>query len=183
MHIITGLLLSKLFTGSGKTKSFKGFHGIVEVKHAIPGRVRFYIPVLKMDMGKGKTLEQQLLKAAAIKELKFSPMLGTLLIHYDEGKIDLITLTGVLAKLLGLEKELEKTPKSIMGLEVARVLKSANSAIYEQTDGLLDLNTAVSLAFLSMGILSMVRNPSVLPAGISLVYWAYNISMMKMGQN
>ncbi len=180
MHIITGLLLSKIFAGSGKTKSFKGFRGIVEVKHAIPGRVRFHIPVLKMNLEKGEMLQQQLLNAAAIKELSISPILGTVLVRYDERKIDVMTLTGVLAKLLGLEKELEKTPKSLMGQEVNKVLKSANSSIYEQTDGLLDLNTAISLTFLSMGIWSIIRSPSILPAGISLVYWAYNNSMMKM---
>ena len=54
-------------------------------------------------------LQQQLLKAAAIKELSISPMPGTVLVRYDERKIDVMTLTGVLAKLLGLEKELEKT--------------------------------------------------------------------------
>ncbi len=179
MHIITGLLLSKLFAGSNNPRKFKGFRGIVEVKHALPGRLRFYIPALKMDVEKGKILQRQLLQAAAIKELKINPVLGTLLVRYDEGKIDVITLTGVLAKLLGLEKELEKTPKSLMGQEVGKLLKSANSSIYEQTDGLLDLNTAISLTFLSMGIWSIIRNPTILPAGISLLYWAYNNSMIK----
>lgn len=47
------------------------------------------------------------------------------------------------------------------------------------TIGLLDLNTAISLTFLSMGIWPIIRSPSFLPAGISLVYWAYNNSMMK----
>lgn len=183
MHIITGLLLSKLFSGSGKPRKFKGFRGIVEVKHTIPGRVRFEIPVLKMDIKKGKMLQQQLQKAAAIKELTINPVLGTVLVTYDEEKIDVMTLTGVMARLLGLEKELDASPKSLMGQEVAKVLKSANSSIYEQTNGLLDLNTAISLTFLSMGIWSIFRNPTILPAGISLVYWAYNNSMMKTEQH
>ncbi len=180
MHILTGLLLSKLFAGSGNPRKFKGFRGIVEVKHAIPGRVRFFIPVLKMDMEKGALLEQQLGKAAAIERITVNPLLGTVLIVYDAGKIDVMTLTGVLAKLLGLEKELEKTPRSVMGQEVSRILKSANSTVYEQTDGLLDLNTAITLTFLSLGIWSVVRSPSILPAGISLIYWAYNNSMKQL---
>ena len=180
MHILTGLLLSKLFTGSGNPRKFKGFRSIVEVKHAIPGRVRFFIPVLKMDMEKGALLEQQLGKAAAIERITVNPLLGTVLIVYDTDKIDEMTLTGVLAKLLGLEKELEKTPRSVMSQEVTRILKSANSTVYEQTNGLLDLNTAITLTFLSLGIWSVVRNPSVLPAGISLIYWAYNNSMKQL---
>lgn len=180
MHILTGLLLSRLFTRSGEAKKFRGFRGVIEVRHAIPGRVRFHVPALKMNVEKGRLLEQQLLKAAAIKEIRVNHLLGTVLVVFDAGKIDVMTLTGVFAKLLGLEKELEKPPESIVGQEVARVLKSANSSIYEQTDGMLDLNTAITLAFLSLGIWSIVRNPSILPAGISLVYWAYNNSMKQL---
>lgn len=180
MHILTGLLLSKLFAGQAKTRIFRGFRGIVEIKHAIPGRVRYYIPVLKMDVKKGQLLEQQLMKAVAIKEIKVNPLLGTVLVGYDVSKIDEVTLTGVLAKLLGLEKELERTPRSLVGQEVSKVLKSANSSIYEQTEGLLDLNTAITITFLSLGIWSIVRSPSILPAGISLVYWAYNNSMKQL---
>ncbi len=180
MHIITGLLLSKLFAGSGKQGKFRGFRGIVEIRHAIPGRIRFYIPALKMDMEKGKLLEQQLLKADAIDQVKVNPLLGTVLIKYKSDKIDEMTLTGVLAKLLGLEKELDKTPRSILGQEVSKVLKSANSSVYEQTDGLLDLNTAITLSFLSLGIWSILTKPYILPAGISLVYWAYNNSIKEL---
>lgn len=180
MHILTGLFLSKLFAGSAKSKKFRGFRGIVEIKHAIPGRVRFFIPLLKMDSQKGQLLEQQLLKAAAVSQIKVNPLLGSVLIVYEKDKIDEVTLTGVLVKLLGLEKELEKPPRSMAGEELSRVLKSANSSIYEQTDGLLDLNTAITLTFLSLGIWSVVRSGSVLPAGISLIYWAYNNSMRQL---
>ncbi len=180
MHILTGLLLSKLFSGSGKSKIFRGFRGIVEIKHAIPGRVRFHIPILKQNKEKGRLLEQQLLKAEAIREVQVNPLLGTVLIIHEEAKIDNVTLTGVLAKLLGLEKELEKTPKSLVGKELSKIIKSANSSVYQQTDGVLDLNSVVTLTFLSLGIWSITRNPSILPAGISLVYWAYNNSLKQL---
>ncbi len=183
MHIITGLLLSKLFASSGQQRKFKGFRGIIEVKHSMPGRIRFCIPVLKMEMEKGHLLEQQLLKAEAIHQIKVNPLLGSLLIVYDAEKLDEVTLTGVLAKLLGLEKELEKTPRSVLGQELSKVLKSANTTIYERTDGLLDLNSAIALGFFSMGIWSLIRRSSLLPAGISLLYWAYNSSMQSFDES
>lgn len=179
MHILTGLLLSKLFTGAGKKKAFKGFRGIVEIRHVIPGRVRFYVPVLKMNIEKGEQLKKGLLKAAAINQVEINPLLGSVLIIFDQEKIDEMTLTAVLAKLLGLEKEIEKAPKSLIGLELSKILKSANSTVYEQTKGLLDLNTAISLSFLSLGVWSVLRSPKILPAGISLIYWAYNNAMIQ----
>lgn len=172
--------MSKLLSGAGKPRTFRGFRGIVEIKHAIPGRVRYYIPFLRNDIEKGQMLEQQLLKASAIKEININPLLGTVLVVYEAGKINEVTLTGVLAKLLGLEKELEKTPRSLIGKELNKVLKSANSTVYEQTDGLLDLNSAITLAFLSLGLWSIARKPSILPAGVSLVYWAYNNSLKQL---
>ena len=180
MHILTGLLLSKLFASSGKPRTFKGFRGVVEIKHTIPGRVRFHISVLKTDSGKGLLLERQLLQAGAIKQVKVSPIANTVLITYDENEIDVMTLTGVLIKLLGLEDNLERTPKSLLGEEVSKLLKSTNSSIYEQTNGILDLSTTITLTFLSFGIWSIIKNPSVFPNGINLIYWAYRNSLTEI---
>ena len=180
MYILMGLLLSKLFANLGKPLFFKGFSGVVEIKHSIPGRVRFHSPVLKTDSDNGLLLERQLLQAGAIKEVKVSPITSTVVITYDEDKIDIMTLTAVLIKLLGLEKNLEKTPKSLVGAEVSKLLKSANRSIYEQTNGTLDLNTTITLTFLSFGIWSIIKNPSVFPNGINLMYWAYKNSLTEI---
>lgn len=179
MHILTGLLLSKLLSGAGQKKAFKGFRGIVEVRHALPGRIRFHIPVLKMDIEKGQLLQKELAKAASIEKVFINPLLGSVLIIFDNNKIDEVTLTAVLARLLRLEKEIRKTPRSLIGQELGSLLKSANSSVYEQSNGLLDLNTAITLSFLSLGVWSVFRNPKVLPAGISLIYWAYNNASMQ----
>jgi len=174
MHILTGLLLSRLFASKGPKKTFRGFRGIVEIRHSIPGRVRFHVPVLKKNIEKGAMLEKELKKAAAIRQISVNPLLGSVLVVYDPEKINEVTLTAVLAKLLGLEKEMEKPPRSVIGQQMAKFIKSANSSVYEQTDGLMDLNAAITVSFLSLGVWSLLRNPRVLPAGVSMIYWAYN---------
>ncbi len=46
MHIITGIIVSALLGGK-KKKGFRGFRGVVEVLHIIPGRVRFSVPSIR----------------------------------------------------------------------------------------------------------------------------------------
>lgn len=177
MHILTGLILSKLLAGRKKNKAFRGFRNIIEIKHDIPGRVRFYVPSLKHNPGAGRSLEQQLIKAKPVKQIRISPVTGTLLIIFDPLQIEATTLTGVVAKLLGLEKEIEKTQPSLIGKKLVDVLKSANSSIYESSEGVVDMNSLITVSFLSLGVYSLLKSPKILPAGLSLLYWAYNNSM------
>lgn len=153
---------------------FRGFRGLVEIRHQIPGRIRFFIPLLKTDAEKGKILEQQLVKADAIHRVQTSSLTGSLLMEFDHSQITPETLTGVLIKLLGLEAEAEKPLPSLAAKELKRFMDAGNRAVIDRTDGVLDLNSFVTLAFLSLGVWSLVRNPNIMPTGISLLYWAYN---------
>ncbi len=179
MHILTGIILSNLLASRKKNKPFRGFRNVIEIRHAIPGRARFYIPLLKNDPGKGNELEKQLVKADPVKQIKINPLTGTLLVIFDYDKIEIPTLTGVIIRLLGLEEETLKAQPSLLGKELSALLRSANTSLYENSDGILDLNSLITISFLSLGIYSMVRSAKILPAGLSLLYWAYNNAMKK----
>jgi hypothetical protein len=96
------------------------------------------------------------------------------LIIYDKSKTDEATLTGVVVKLLGLENQIEDKPVPGIGKEINEVMKSLNTSIFEYSNGMVDLNNLITLAFFSMGAYSLFRNPRMLPSGLSLLYWAYN---------
>lgn len=181
MHILTLIMLSKMLK-RGKQKSFKGFRGIVEIRHFIPGRIRFFIPSLKNNRQACSALEKQLSKAEVIGQVVVNPLTGSLLIVYKPGATDEATLTGVVVKLLGLEHEVEKTPQPLLGKELNTILKSLNTAVYEHSDGLLDLSDLVSLSFLSLGVYSLLRNPRMLPSGLSMIYWGYRTIVTKLPQ-
>ncbi len=179
MHIITGIIVSALLSGKKKKKGFRGFRGVVEVLHSIPGRVRFSVPSIRDNEDACHQLEKQLLKADAIQQIRVNPLTGTILILFNPEKIDLATLTGVLVKLLGLEEAIEERPESFLGKEITAVLDSLNRSIYESTNGMADLNSMVATTFLSMGLFALLRGSRALPAGISLLFWAYNTSMQQ----
>ena len=176
MHIITGIIVSALLGGK-KKKGFRGFRGVVEVLHSIHGRVRFFVPSLKNNQEACDQLEKQLLNAEAIHQLRINPLTGSILMLFDPEKIDLATLTGVLVKLLGLEEAVEERPESFLGKEISAVLDSLNRSIFESTNGMADLNSLVTTTFLSMGFYALLRGSRSLPAGLSLLFWAYNTSM------
>jgi hypothetical protein len=176
MHIITGLILSALL-GGNKKKGFRGFRGVIEVLHSIPSRVRFYVPSIRDNEEACHQLEKQLLNADAIQQIKINPLTGTILIMYYQEQIDVATLTGVLVKLLELEEAIEERPESLLGKEITAVLDAINRSIYESTNGMADLNSLVTTTFLTMGLYALLRGSRALPAGLSLLFWAYNTSM------
>lgn len=182
MHILTIMLLSRLLKGK-QNKPFKGFREVVEIKHAFPGRIRFYVPTLKNNPEACLSLKEQLSKAEVISELVVNPVTGSLLIVYQPDATEETTLTGVVIKLLGLEKEVEKEPQPMLGKELTGMVKSLNTSIYEYSDGLMDLSDLVTISFFSLGAYSMLRNPRMLPSGLSMIYWAYRTISVKMGQS
>jgi hypothetical protein len=171
--MLTLMLISKLLSGKAKPQ-FKGFKGVVEIKHAIPGRIRFFIPILKNNPEGCDKLQKQLVKADVIREIKINPVIGSLLMIYDKDGTDEATLTGVVAKLLGLEDQIDQSPLSSIGKEIKQVMKSLNTSVYEYSNGVVDLNNLITLGFFSLGAYSLLRNPRTLPSGLSLLYWAYN---------
>jgi len=154
-------------------ENFSGFKGVVEIKHSIEGRIRFYIPALKSNATACTTLELQLSKIEIIKTASANAIVGSLLLEHEIGKIDTPTLVGVIVKLLGLEQELEKKRKSQSSKEISNVFDAVNSGIFERTNGILDLDSLLTLSFVGVGVYSLVTKPFSLPSGINFLYWAY----------
>jgi len=173
MHILTGLFLSKLISGRLADKKFKGFKGIIEIRHQITGRVRYFIPMLKGESKNCQLLKNQLEKADVISLAQPNPLIGSLLVEFDSANIAIETMTAVIVKILGLEEAVEKTPDSVMNKELSEFIKSVNSSIFEHTNGLMDLKSLVTTTFLSLGIYSLFKSRNNLPSGLSLLYWAY----------
>lgn len=172
MHILTGLLITKLLTGKLKEKGFKGFIGVIEIAHSTSGRVRFLIPTLKNEPEKCRQLNKQLEKASAFKTVSSNPVTGSLVIGFDPEKIEIQTITGAIIKILGLEEAIERTPKSFMSKELKNIFSSLNTGVYEYSNGIMDLNSLLTTSFLTLGLYSVFRNRSVVPSGLSLLYWA-----------
>lgn len=106
--------------------------------------------------------------------MEVSPRTGSLLIRYDENQLEPELLFAAVIRLLGLERELEKTPQPVLIRELGAILRSLDRAVSDRTRGLLDFRSGLFLGLAALGIAQMLsRNEKMLPPGFQLLWWAY----------
>ncbi len=177
MHIITGVLLSMLFSKKKGTQQspLLELRWPIITKHSLPGRIRFRIPLLAGQEKTMAELTKQLKKIDGITGIDTSPVTGSVLILYDEKKLQPDLLFTILIRLLDLEKELERTPDSSIKKGFNRFSQGVNQAIFTKSGGWIDLRTLVPL---TLGITGLYRlwtiRPIPMPTAITMIWWAYN---------
>lgn len=171
--IVSDLLSKNDFTKKNKA-NVPSFKGVLEVKHSIKGRIRFYIPILKENEEAKSILMTQLSRVPAIKTIEANLIIGSLLICYDEKTVDTAVLIGVIAKLLGLEEALSKKPEALVTREMKSMKEAVNMAVYEKTNGLMDSKSLFILLTIIGGFIIVKSNPKIFPNGYTLLRWGAN---------
>jgi len=177
MHIITGVILSMLFSKNkaGGASPLLRLRWPIITKHILPGRVRFQIPLLKGQEEVLIKTQNQLKKIDGIHQVTITALTGSVLILFDENKLEAELLFTALIKLLGLEKELEQTPNARIKKQINQFVSALNTAVYTQTDGMLDLKTSVPLLLGLYGLFRVfTERPLSMPASVTMIWWAYN---------
>jgi len=172
-------LLPLIFTGlnhkSNKIKKpMPSFKDIIEIKHFIPGRIRYKIPHLIGNEKELKNLKKLLKSFDNIQKIEGSTITGSVLITYE--KIEPSLITGILIHILNLKEAIDKPVTGRIHREFSSIISSLNRAIYEQSHGLLDINTITSLTLGTLGVTSLIRNPVKAPGAWTLLWWFYNTS-------
>ena len=178
MHLLIGSLLSLLLSKNPlQPKADKprlSYMGIIEVKHALPGRIRYRIPKLAATKMNTTNIKQQLLKIPGIRSVEFNALSGSALVLYNESEIETIYIFAALVKLFDLEKEMQKPTESVVGKEVLDISSALNRVTYEYTRGFLDLKTVIPLMFLGSALYQIfIKRNIALPGGFTFLWWAY----------
>ena len=155
-------------------KMLPDFYGILEVKHYIKGRIRLKVNALIEDEERAKELVGRLAGLNGIEDVSVNTLVGSVLVKFDEEAVDPITLIGAILNILGLEEEVfeKKNGKLFSGMR--EIVESVDFAIYNKTKGVLDLKGTIALLFIVVGIRKVRQNP-ILPNGVNLLWWGYNI--------
>ncbi|ADL53598.1 HMA2 domain-containing protein [Clostridium cellulovorans] len=132
-----------------KHNNLPDFKGIVEVRHAIDGRIRFYIPILRNNEQAKNVLANELKKIGSVRSIEANTNIGTLIINYDNRRMEPQLLIAVIIKLLCLEEEVSKKPVPVLSNEMQLVKDSINMAIYNKSKGIVDGRSILILALLS----------------------------------
>ena len=176
MHIVTGLVLAALLGKSSESDSLAPLRtlttGPIRVAHAIPGRVRFVVPSLRGASADRLAGIQRLESVDGIESIETSAISGSVVVRYRPAQIDPPLLLGAVARLLGLEAELERTPTPAVAQEFRLMAQSLNRAVFYKTHGLLDLWSVMALVLMAIGGKKIITEGwRALPAGFTLLWW------------
>jgi hypothetical protein len=172
MHLIataalTALLGRKRNVGHGGLPSFVG---VMETAHVLPGRLRLYAPVLIGRRGAADQLQKSLARLEGVRAVEASSVSGSLLVCFAPDRVKPDMLLGAAIRLLGLEREVQRPPPSHIGEGIRQTGASLNHAIHEQTGGMIDLWTSVTLLLAAAGVRQLAAGNQF---GWSLLWWAY----------
>jgi hypothetical protein len=140
MHLITGFVLANLFGRKkepGRSPLLSLRHPI-RTRHILPGRVRFETDALINDAKAEQFLMEQMSKVKGVSKVQISTITGSVLVQFEDNEIQPELLYTVLIRLLGLEKELERTPQSVVLKEIRLMGDSLNRSVLERTGGIMD---------------------------------------------
>lgn len=151
------------------------FYGLIEVKHAIKGRIRFKIDILKGNRKLSEELVKELDKIDLITNCQANILTASLLLEYDDSKIDGETIQGVIMKLLNLDKVMRKGRDSNIRLILRENIKAIDSGIYDFTRGYLDIRVVFILVFLLGAIYRYRKMNRNIFEILNLLWWSSSL--------
>lgn len=170
------MLALSMLRGKQAKCPLPSFKGIIETVHFLPGRVRFYIPLLEKDKDRAADLEKQLKSLKVVKRVEVKPAIGMARITYEDEEVAPIILMGAVMKLLGLDQKLNEPRSGSLPNQFNAGIKVANDVIFDSTNGLLDFNSLLSLLLLGGAVYKVRGSLANLtaPPAITLAWWAFN---------
>ena len=163
----------------GNNLKLPSFKNALEVKSSIPGRVRFYAPILVGNIEVANSFVDQISKIDVIKTCRVNTLTGTILMEYVHQLLDPQTLEGAVIKLLGADKSIDEGRVSEVKKASERLFAAVNNGLYDFTNGLLDVKSLAALALIGAGLLDLRRNGGGrLPDYATLGWWGTSLFMM-----
>ena len=102
----------------------------METAHVLPGRLRLRAPVLIGQRRAADQLQQSLARVDGIRTVEVNALSGSLLIHFSPDRVKPDMLLGATIRLLGLEKDILRPPRSYLGEEIRQAGEALNRAIH-----------------------------------------------------
>ena len=132
----------------------------------------FRVPSLIDDPAQAESLRDRLATLEGVTRANVVPASGSVLIEYREKVVRPELLFAATVRLLGLEEELERTPRPIVVRELKVAFDSLNRVVYDRTSGILDFTSAVLILMAAVGISKVVRDgAAAMPPGFALFWW------------
>ncbi len=180
MHIVTGILIAALAGRAKQNKVLQGLPmfqtGPIQIAHALPGRIRFVIPLLRDNHEAMENGINELRTLKGIDTVVYSAVSGSLVVEFNHELVPPPLLFSAISRLLGLEHELDKPLTPGVVKEIRQLGGSLNRMVYDETRGLLDLRTIAIGGLLILGGRKLfLEKWATVPTGLTLLWWAFNL--------
>ena len=148
------------------------FKGILEVRASIPGRMRLYVPSLSGSMDQAEQAREQLLGTGVVHRVELEPRTGSMLVCYDERKVEAAVIEGAVIKLLGLDALISGKQKSRMESGLHTILDAVDRGVMGATNGLMDGKMLAGTALSVLAIREWRLAGLAVPGAMTLLWWA-----------
>lgn len=148
------------------------FSGVLEVVHALPGRMRLRMPSLRARARALAEFATSLKRLEGIQDVTVNPVLGTALVRYDAAKFTPSLVVAAATHGFDFETAV-RNHQSLVGGELRALHYAFNQAIMQRTGGVLDLPALMTVLL----IVTFVRGitgrggPKVSP--LAVLWWLY----------
>jgi len=174
--MVLGFILASMLKRRRKAdQSLPIIQGQFEASHSLPGRIRFRVALIEnKENTQIETIRNELTKIPDIQSVEICSYSGSILVRYDDERIEPYVVCGILIKVLGLEDALESHPESIVQREIRLIRNAINQTVYNSTAGTLDSTSAFVILIISLGLYKIIfQKDRSLPGGFNLLWWAY----------
>lgn len=148
------------------------FSGVLEVVHALPGRMRLRMPSLRARARALAEFATSLKRLEGIQDVTVNPVLGTVLVRYDAAKLTPSLVVAAATHGFDFETAV-RNHQSLVGGELRALHYAFNQAIMQRTGGVLDLPALMTVLL----IVTFVRGitgrggPKVSP--LAVLWWLH----------
>ncbi len=148
------------------------FSGVLEVVHALPGRMRLRMPSLRARARALAEFATSLKRLEGIQDVTVNPVLGTALVRYDAAKLTPSLVVAAATHGFDFETAV-RNHQSLVGGELRALHYAFNQAIMQRTGGVLDLPALMTVLL----IVTFVRGitgrggPEVSP--LAVLWWLH----------
>lgn len=153
-------------------ESIVSFAGVLEVVHALPGRLRLRIPSLAGRPRALAAFETSLSRLDGIASVATNATLGTALVRYDEAK--LTPSLVVAAATHGFDFEAaQRRQRSLVGGELKAIHYAVNQAVLRRSGGLVDLPALMTVLLVVSFVRGMLGRGGPKFSPLAVVWWLH----------
>ena len=148
------------------------FRGVAEVRSSLPGRMRLYVPAVTQEPALTGQMVQQLESTGVIHHVKAEPRTGSVLICYDESKVQAPVVLGAMMKLMGLDEKASAVPAGKLREGLRTLMSAINAGVLDATGGLVDAKTLAAGILTVAALRSRAKIGWAMPGALTLLGWA-----------